>query len=335
MSDQIYTIKELKSFRLMKFFKSSSDKGIAYVKVKSLDQDLCKRLQKLRSRYFIATSECYYNSPRDIANIASMSKYFDFHIVSCKRIGEAICAAAPGSKYVVLGAGEFMTSSDIFKVQNTGPREFDFISSANSFWSIKNFHKVLEMQKQLQDAGIKTTSRIICGSIKDKWYYKECKAYIKKHLPDQSDIVIGTSIDGLRDFYNNSKHLVHLSAYDSSPRVIFEAMLCGCHCILSGRWTESLNQWLQSPLIHVIPDDKYGEVKNLVSLPPNYELAKQYASQIGMVEVFPRISAFVRQELQSTFTDSQVIDQSCVGKVTFKQMEDEYSAEMRLIKRMI
>ena len=335
MADHPHSISELKSFRLMKFFRSDSDKGVAFVKVKSLDEELCRKLQKVRKRYLVATSECYYNTPRDINNIASLSRYFDFHIVSCKRIGDEICRQAPGSKYVILGAGEFLTDPNIFRVTNEGERPIDFICSANSFWSVKNFHKVLHMQKYLKDKGILTTSKILCGSLKDKWYYKECRNYIKNHIPGQSEIVLGTSIDGLRDAYNSSKHLVHLSSIDSSPRVVFEAMLCGCHCLLAGRWTESLNSWLQSPLVHIMPDDNFDASPDLWRLPPDLSLSRQYNSQIGMANVFPRIGDFIRKQIQPSFSDKSVIDQSCVGKTTFKQMETEYATEIRRVRGML
>ena len=197
--EHFHSIKELKSFRLMKFHRSASDKGLAFVKVKSLDLPLCRLLQKVRSRYMLATSECYYNSPEDIDNIAAMSEYFDFHIVSCDSIGKAIVKKAPGTKYAVVGAGEFLTSPDIFKLQNTKTRNTDFVASANSFWALKNFHKVLEMQKYLNVKGHATKSKIICGSIKDKWYYNECQSYINKHLRGQAEIIIGSDMDGLRN----------------------------------------------------------------------------------------------------------------------------------------
>lgn len=335
MSNQFHKINELKSFRLYKFYQSKQDKGLAYVKVKSLDESLCRHLQKIRSKYLIATAECYFNSSEDITKIIRFNKSFDFHFVSNEEIKQQIQKGAPAAKCLILGAGEFMTSPDLFYLENEGHRKIDFLTSANSFWSIKNFHKMLEMQKYLKDLGICTSSRIICGSIKDRWYYDECKGYIDKHLGADSKIIIGSNIDELRALYNGSRFVVHFSSMDSSPRVIFEGLLCGCQCIVSGKWSQSLNRWLDSPLVHAIPKNDYFTVIDILKFSCDYQLTRQYRTQIGSVNVFSRIKEFASMNIQPTFTDKGIAGQSVVGKITFKDSEDKYSEEMRQIKAML
>lgn len=336
MAKDPHSIAELKSFRIMKLYNSPNDKGIAFVKVKSLDEELCKNLQKVRSKYFIATAECYYNSDADIANIVKYDRYFDFHIVSCDRIGKVITRSCPRSKYFIMGAGEFMTNPDLFKMNNVGNRKIDFIASANSFWGIKNFHKILEMQKYLMDHGVKTQSRIICGSIKDRDHYDFCDKFIEKHLPSNARIIIGLPIDQIVEYYNKSKFLVHFSSMDSSPRVVFESLLCGCHCLLAGAWTESLNKWLDSPLIHVIKEDDYSEVKEiLLNSKPDRKLVKKYNRNIGLMNLSPSFISFVREHLQPTMTENGVMGQSVVGKITFKDRDAEYEIEINKLRRLL
>lgn len=335
MTKHFHKIDELKSFRLFKFYQSNQDKGVAYVKVKSLDEALCRSIQKVRSRYWVATAECYFNSSEDIAKIIKFNKSFDFHFVSSEAVKKQIQQGAPAAKCLVLGAGEFMTSSELFRLENEGKRKVDFVTSANSFWSIKNFHKMLEMQKYLKDRGINTSSRIICGSVKDKWYLDECQTYINKNLDSGSKIIIGSSVDDLRKTYNESKFVVHFSSMDSSPRVIFEGLLCGCQCIVAGKWSQSLNDWLSSPLVHSIPKNDYSSVVDILKMPCNFQLTRKYGTQIGAVNVFPRIREFVKSNMQSTFTDRGIVGQSVVGKLTFKDSDDEYSMEMRRIQSML
>ncbi len=328
-------IKALASFRILKMRQSKKDKGVAIVKVKSLSDELCKRLQKVRHLYWLATAECYVNSQKDIDEIARQDKKFDFHIVSSSSMAAQIQKKASDAKCLVLGAGEYLTDPKIFTVANEKERKIDFIGSANSFWTLKNFHKIFEMQKQLKDKGIETKSVIACGSIKEKWYYDECVAYAKKHLGDNAKIVIGPSINQLAKMYNDARFLVHLSNGDSSPRCIFEALLCGCRCIVAGPWTHSLNVWLSCGSIHEIRKNDYSTMPDLLKLQPDYANAKTFNRRIGLKNVWPVISEFCTRNFDANFSAQGIFDSSCVGKKTFRENELQYAKELTYLEGLL
>ncbi len=335
MSNNPFKVEELKSFRIFKYPNGENDKGIGIVKVISLDKVLCDQIQKVRSRYLVSTAELYYNSTENIDDIIEFDKYFDFHLVSCERIKNLIISKKPNSKVLILGAGEYITSPNIFKLNNYGKRKTTFLSTANSFWKVKNHHNILEIQKYLLDKGIHTTSKIVCGIIKDHDYLEFCRSYAAKNLKDgMSRIIIGASIEELVKIYNDSQYVVHSSSMDSSPRVIFEGILCGVNaCIVKGKWAESLNKWLDTPLIFRM--DKIEDIMEIMARPKNIEINKEAASQIGLINLKGKIVDFCNKELGTYLTTDGFIDYSIVGKKTFLGDESKYNAEILKLRKLI
>lgn len=328
-------IKALASFRILKMRQSPKDKGLAIVKVKSLSKDLCRKLQKVRHLYWLATAECYVNSQKDINMIASCSRSFDFHIVSSNQMAEQIRKHVPEARCMVLGAGEYLTDPKIFNVMNEGERDIDFIASANSFWTLKNFHKIFEMQKILKDQGIHTKSIVACGSIKEQWYYDDCASYVKKYLGDDGKIIIGSTIKQLKKLYNNSRFLVHLSNGDSSPRCIFEAILSGCRCIVAGPWIHSLNDWLSCGVVHQIRKNDYSALPDLLKLQPDYNASRSFNGKLGLKNVWPKITEFCISNLDKNFSSMGLFDSSCVGKQTFRDKEMQYAEELTYLEGLL
>lgn len=332
MTKNPFKVDELKSFRIFRY-PTKKEKGLAIVKVISLDKELCRQIQKVRSRYLVATAELYYNNGNNIKDIIRFAKSFDFHIVSCERIKKLIESGCPGTKCIIIGAGEYLTSPNIFKLENYGERKTTFMSSANSFWKVKNHMRMLEIQKYLLDNGISTTSKIICGTIKDRDYYDQCKNYIKKNLNNQSEIIIGSKIEDLIKFYNDTKFLMHSSEIDSSPRVIFESMLCGGRCIVEGKWIESLNEWLLSPLIFNLK--KTQDILDIVNSKPDLSINEKCSKSIGLINLKHKIIDFCSKEIGANVPDDGFVDYSIVGKSTFLGKEDTYSSEINILRKII